>query len=211
MLAFIDESGDPGRRIEKGSSPYFTVAVVTFDENEAAEACDARIDLLRSELRLPSSFEFHFTHNSKRVREAFLQAVAPYEFFYHTFALNKDPNRLYGPGFDRKDSLYKFTARLVLENAAPYLRQATVVIDRSGERRFRDELATYLRQRIRGSDGARIIRKVKIQNSHGNNLLQLADYVAGVLNRVVTEKKDAEALHKFIALHEVTRRVWPQN
>jgi hypothetical protein len=53
MLAFIDESGDPGRKLDRGSSPFFTVAMVTFDENEVAAACDERINLLRYELSLP--------------------------------------------------------------------------------------------------------------------------------------------------------------
>ena len=32
MLVFIDESGDPGFKIEKGSSPVFVTAMVIFDE-----------------------------------------------------------------------------------------------------------------------------------------------------------------------------------
>ena len=91
MLAFVDESGDPGRKIGKGSSLFFSVACVTFDENDEALACDQRITLLRRELRLPDGYEFHFFSNSRRVREAFLKAVAPYSFFYHAFSLNKDP------------------------------------------------------------------------------------------------------------------------
>ena len=100
MLAFIDESGDPGRKIGQGSSAFFTLAMVTFEEAEEAAACDQRISLLRHELGLPKEFEFHFYSNSRRVRLAFLEAVAPYGFFYHAFSLNKDPAKLYGRGFN---------------------------------------------------------------------------------------------------------------
>lgn len=210
MLAFVDESGDQGRKITKGSSPFFTVAIVTFQDSEAALECDERINQLRADMGRPPGYEFHFTHNSHKVREALLKAVAPCDFFYHSFALNKDPDKLFGVGFEHKESLYKFTARMVFENAAPYLRQATVVIDRSGERRFRNELAVYLRRRITAEDGSGVIRKVKIQRSDGNNLLQLADYVAGVMNRVLMGKSDAEAYHHLMAMHETTRRAWPQ-
>ena len=34
MLVFIDESGDTGLKIEKGSSRYFVIALVSFEENE---------------------------------------------------------------------------------------------------------------------------------------------------------------------------------
>lgn len=50
MLVFIDESGDPGLKIEKGSSRYFTVSLVVFEDKEEALACDQRIGLLRREL-----------------------------------------------------------------------------------------------------------------------------------------------------------------
>ena len=116
---------------------------------------------------------------------------------------------MYGPGFEHKESLYKFTARLVFENAAPYLRSATVILDRTGDRWFRDELARYLRQRVRDPEERQIIGKVKTQASKGNNLLQLADYIVGVVNRLVLEKPDAEFYHRMIEAHEVTRRVWP--
>ena len=120
MLAFVDESGDPGRKITEGSSRFFAVAVVTFDDHEEAEACDQRISLLRHELSLPKDYEFHFHSNARSVRLGFLQAVAPYGFFYHGFSLNKDPQKLYGRGFDFKGSLYKYVCGLVFENAKPY-------------------------------------------------------------------------------------------
>ena len=145
MLAFVDESGDPGRKINNGSSQYFIVALVTFDDHDEANACDQRITLLRRELNFAANSEFHFSHNSRKIRQRFLEAVSPYHFFYHAFALNKDPQKLYGPGFDIKESLYKFTARLTFENTKPYLNNATVIVDECGDRKFRDELATYLR------------------------------------------------------------------
>ena len=50
MLVFIDESGDSGLKIEKGSSRYFTVSLVVFEDNDEALACDQRIKLVRKEL-----------------------------------------------------------------------------------------------------------------------------------------------------------------
>ena len=37
MLVFIDESGDPGFKVEKGSTPVFAVAMVIFANGHAAE------------------------------------------------------------------------------------------------------------------------------------------------------------------------------
>ena len=75
------------------------------------------------------------------------------------FALDKDPEKLYGRRFDFKESLYKYCAGLTFENAKPYLDNAIVVIDECGDRKFRDELAAYLRKRVRGQEGRPLSRK----------------------------------------------------
>ncbi len=53
MLVFIDESGDPGLNIEGGSSKYFIVALVAFDDHDEALAADDRISGLRKEQGFP--------------------------------------------------------------------------------------------------------------------------------------------------------------
>jgi len=61
MLVFVDESGDVGIKVASGSSRYFTVTLLVFEDHEEALAADDRIDLLKCELGLPDDFEFHFT------------------------------------------------------------------------------------------------------------------------------------------------------
>jgi Protein of unknown function (DUF3800) len=210
VLAFVDESGDGGRKLDRGSSRYLVVGVVTFSSHDEANDCDDRISLLRSELRLPSSFEFHFSDNTNQQREAFLRAITRFDFRYHIFALNKDPKVLTGRGFDFKESLYKFAARMTFENAKPYLENATVVIDGSGERAFRNELAAYLRKRINDRDGPPAIGKVKIQRSDGNNLLQLADYVASISSRALGSKANGIRWRdQYLKRHRLTERTSP--
>ncbi|MFM8982406.1 MAG: DUF3800 domain-containing protein, partial [Spartobacteria bacterium] len=86
----------------------------------------------------------------------------------------------------------QYTCSLVFENAKPHLSDATVVIDGSGSREFRMQLDTYLRRRINDKDASiRHIRKVKVQDSHRNNLLQLAEMVCGSVARSCSGKQDA--------------------
>jgi len=94
MLIFVDESGDTGLKIEKGSSRYFIIALVLFEENEEAEACDERIKLLRRELHLPEYFEFKFSKLRKEQRIKFFEAVLPYSFFYFGIVIDKTPEKL---------------------------------------------------------------------------------------------------------------------
>ena len=50
MLVFIDESGDSGMKIKEGSSRFFTIGLVVFEDYDDATACDQRIQLLKKEI-----------------------------------------------------------------------------------------------------------------------------------------------------------------
>jgi hypothetical protein len=207
MLIFIDESGDPGLKTNKGSSRYFTVCLVVFEDNEEALACDQRIQLLKKEVGWEASEEFHFSRNSNKIRGAFMSAVAPYNFFYYGIVINKDENKLWGDVFKNKESFYKYTCGLVFENAKEKLNNATIIIDESGNMDFKHKLASYLRMKTKS--GA--IKKVKMQRSESNNLLQLADYVSGIINRSVrNNKKHADDYRKKIAHKEMYVQIWPK-
>ena len=209
MLVFIDESGDPGLKLNSGSTDYFIVTLVAFEENEEALATDQRIQLLKRELYFPPEFEFHFNKVKGAYREAFLSAVAGFGWFYFSLVIIK--RKLTGAGFKFKESFYKYACGLVFENAKPYLDNATVVIDGSGSREFRRELGTYLRKRINDKKGdSRFIGKIKLQDSQSNNLLQLADMVCGAVARSYSQKEDAETYRRLIAHREIYVQFWPK-
>ncbi len=99
MLVFVDESGDPGLKLATGSSKFFVVSMVVFDDAEDAQAADDRITLLRREMGVNPRFEYRFNKCRHGFRCQFLAAVAPYDFFYWGIVINKDPAKLWGEGF----------------------------------------------------------------------------------------------------------------
>jgi hypothetical protein len=204
MLVFIDESGDTGLKIERGSSKYFVISLVLFEDNEEAVSCDQRIQLLKREPRLPENFEFKFRRLRKDQRIKFFEAVLPYSFFYFGIVINKE--KLYGEGFKVKESFYKYTCSLVFANAKPHLKDAIIVIDGTGSREFKRQLKTYLRKKI----GTSIIKKVKLQSSEKNNLIQLADMIVGAIYRSLSEKEDREIYRKIIGQKEIYVQFWPK-
>lgn len=208
MLVFIDESGDPGLKVKNGASRYFVIGLTAFEDKEEALACDQRIGLLRIELNKSKDFEFHFKKNSNKIREAFLRAVAPYNFFYYVIAINKAPDKLWGNGFKDKSSFYKYTCSLVFENAKDKLEDAIVVMDKSGDLEFRRQLSKYLKTKMNTRD--RKIRKIKQQRSESNNLIQLADYITGVVARNIQNKKDGDLYRKIISHREIYVQIWPK-
>ena len=104
MLVFVDESGDTGLKFDEGSSAYFAVTLVLFDDENKAEQMGQRINALRMELHLPPSYEFHFVRNNVHIRRDFLRAVRTYDFQY--FSLVVDKRKLSGAEFQSRDAFY---------------------------------------------------------------------------------------------------------
>ncbi len=209
MLVFVDESGDSGWKIQQGSSRFFSVALVVFEENEDAIACDQRIQLLKKEIGWKSSEEFHFKRNSDRVRRSFLRAVTPYHFFYYGIVIDKERGNYLEENFKSKKSFYEYVCGLLFEVAKEKLRDATVVMDESGSEEFHSRLAKYLRRKA--NRRGQVVKRVKVQRSESNNLIQLADYIVGIISRVAHQKKFSDEYRKMLAHREVMVEVWPKN
>ena len=208
MLIFIDESGDSGLKLGQGSSKFFAMSLVVFEDNDEAIACDQRIELLKKELGFNETFEFHFYENSDKVREIFFKAVVPYSFFYYGIVLNKE--KLFGEGFKNKESFYKYACGLLFENAKEKLENAIVVIDESGRSLFKYQLASYLKRKV-NTRGRKCIKKVKTQDSKSNNLLQLADMVTGAINRSLSSnRKKNGGFREMINAREIYVQIWPK-
>jgi len=78
------------------------------------------------------------------------------------------------------------------------------MIDGSGSREFKHQFQSYLKRKV-GS----LIKKVKIQSFHSNNLIQLADMIAGSIHRSYGQKGDSGIYRKIIKPREIKVQVWP--
>jgi hypothetical protein len=209
MLVLVDESGDPGFKFDRGSSLYFTIALAVFPDLQAAHDCDRRIVGLRKELGVPEDFEFHFTKTSDEFRQTFLRAISAYDFAY--VARTIDKRRLSGNAWKQRPYFYQQAARLVLAPAKPYLLNAKVLIDRSNDRRFDQELAKYFKRHAGMRAGQRLIREARSERSHKHNLLQVADMVCGAVARSYQPNEaDASVYRRLIQGKEVSAEIWPR-
>ena len=206
MQVFVDESGDAGLKLTQGSTPFFVIALVAFSDPEAVNLIDQRLTLLRKELHVSEHFEFKFSKCRSDLRKAFLQSVAPCDFFYYGIVIDK--SGLTGAGFKVKESFYKYVIQLLFLNAREHLDEAVVHIDASGEREFRRQLDAYIKRRINTEKSH--VRHVRFLNSANSNLIQLADMVAGAIHRSQTSKPDAQEYISLIRHREAYVQVWPR-
>ncbi|HEU5080472.1 MAG TPA: DUF3800 domain-containing protein [Opitutaceae bacterium] len=208
-LVFIDESGDVGLKIESGSSPYFVVTLVVFQNEASARSADNTIANLRTRMGVSENFEFHFSKISNKHRLSFFKEVNGIEFSYYSIVINK--RGLTGPGFSVKESFYKYACKLVLTNAAAALRESTVVLDGCGSREFKRELCGYLRRAVNNPAAEFVaIKKLKLQESHRNNLIQLADMVCGAVGRSFSDRPDKDEYRKWLRPREKRVQFWPK-
>lgn len=205
MLLFLDEAWDTWFKFNNASSKYFTIGLTIFEDNEEASNCDKKISLLREELSLKKNYEFHYKKDPNRVKTAFMQAVSVYDFFYYGIVVDKE--NLYSENLRHKESFYKYICSLVFQNAKEHLHNAIVVIDRQWWKKFEQQLQTYLKRKM--NDSYTRIKKVKMQDSHRNNLIQLADYIASWIHREVS-RPTKETVMKYINHRKISIQIRPK-
>lgn len=211
MLAFVDESGDPGMKLGKGSSDYLIITMVVFDSPTDSDAAIAHIAGIRQKARWRADHEFHFNKMSAKYRSAFLEAVKVLNFRFYSIVIDKA--KLESENFRKHpDSLYKTACNYLFSNGKKHLRDAHVVVDGSGGKLFKKQFCAYLRKRANEHvpGETRLIRKVQMEDSAKNSLIQLADMVCGAVARSFSGKKDAQDYRRIVKTKEAHVQVWPR-
>lgn len=205
MIVFIDESGDAGFKTKKGSSAHFVIAMVVFDDELDAEETALAIRKLKRDLNKSEKFEFKFNKCNRDFRTTFLKTIKPYKFRIRAIVFNK--SALYSPVLrGNKEVFYNFALRQVLEHNHDTVLDAKIRLDGLGERAFRRQLTTYLRQYL-NSKTKKVMKNLRFKDSKKDVLIQMADMVAGSIRRHYDHNaQDWDAYRKIIKSKE--QDVW---
>ncbi len=107
---------------------------------------------------------------------------------------------------DRDDDTKKSTIRVLFVVFGICERVGTIALHEL----LGSGIVWYLRGRM-NTKGHRLLKKIKMQDSHKNNLLQLADYICGVVNRAVEEKRKFSNVYRaLIKKREILVEIWPK-
>lgn len=193
MLIFIDESGDAGFKIQKGSSPYFVIVLVVFDDELDAEETALRIKQYRKSLGKTEKYEFKFNKSNLEYRKGFFKLVEYCNFSVRAIVFDK--SKLYSTFLrGETDGFYGFGLRQVLEHNNQTIKNAKIRLDGSGERRFREQLTVYLRQSLNSQTNV-IMKNLRFRDSKKDVLIQLADMVAGAIRRSFEKDKSDSSVY----------------
>lgn len=202
MLAFIDESGDPGFKIEKGSSPIFVTSMVLFDQNTEAERATKVISKLRVELGVKPEFKFNKCRSD--YRDMFFQSLEGISFKCRFLIVDKSV--VYSPHLrTTKDSFYGFFIRQMIEHDGGALENAKIVIDGSGDRTFKRSFCSYLKRQLRPGSASSIVLKDSVKDP----LIQLADMAAGAVARSLRQdRSDANRWKSALSQQRKIDNIW---
>lgn len=190
MLIFIDDSGDPGFKLGKGSTDVFVVAMVIFQDNLIAEEVALRVKKLKREIKCSDYFEFKFNKASRKLRVQFLFAIQQYKFDVRAIVVEK--KKIYSQHLrTSREAFYNFIVRnLISHYHDSGFKDATVKIDGRASKLLRKDFDAYMRKMV-NSPGQHKIKKIKHVDSRTDMLIQLADMVAGAIRRSYGDKSDA--------------------
>lgn len=191
---FIDESGDSGFKLGKGSTQIFCIAAVIFHSREDIQTTDNVMQALRNELGLKKTHEFHFHSEPMKFRRAFCEAICGCPFVVRAIVVDK--TRIFENTRLRKSSnyFYNFVTKMLLKHNFGTITNAKVYIDG----RMNRELRTYLRHELNSE--SKIIHETRFVDSKQSSMIQLADMIAGSIARSFKPgKRDGHELRRLLA------------
>jgi len=178
MYAYVDESGDPGFAFQRGSSHYLVLVLLLVDDPIPLHQA---VHDLRLALGLPERQEFKFAETSNQWRRSFFTAIRPYPFRAYSLVLDKRRWPAAYPSHRRQ--LYPELVQSLLAFVGQELRDALLVMDEAVQsREHQARFATALRHALRSAEIPPVARVVQ-HRSHSDNLIQVADMVAGAVAR----------------------------
>jgi Protein of unknown function (DUF3800) len=180
---FIDESGDAGFEVAKGSSPVFAVGMIVFHDVDEASRTQTLIGNAAKELQAGREFKFNkFSHQR---RDDFFRLVGACDYRVRAIVVQKERIRSEKLRAEPQ-SFYSFFLKSMLRFDNDILRNAKIIIDGSGNALFRSKLKTY----IAGNTSPGAIKSIVMRESHKEPLLQLADMAIGAIARSYRPARD---------------------
>lgn len=164
---FIDESGDAGYKFNKGSSKILVFSAVIFDSKEESEKLNKVVRDFKLKIKLTKDRELKHNKLNKKQKIQFSEIIKTHKLNKKFLVYKKDKQNMV------KD-LYKITLERFLKKYENDFFEASIFIDGKQDKNF---LKTF---KIDISKNTKISTKdIKFLNSETNDLIQLADFIAG--------------------------------
>lgn len=176
---FIDESGDPGFKTLEGSSKFFVLTGVVVKNIQDLDKLTQSIKTLRTSLSLPINYEFKFSKSNTKVRQTFLGQILKLNGYELVVCTVRKDGRTTNINYGEAVST-------MLETLAPC--QIKLIIDGKFPKTEKVRIKSFLRKNLKGKTHS--LDTLSFRDSKSDEMIQFADVVAGVYNRILQGDKD---------------------
>lgn len=175
QFIFIDDSGDPGFKTNKGASRMFVIACIVFDDDVDAEFAGVSLKMLKKRLGWKQEREFKFHRATEEQKEVFFKNIKNYNFKVRAVVVDK--TKITEPKLKKSDSFYNYIITSVLQRFKK-MRGAQIKLDGSGSKDFRRRSTSNLRKTLNQNKQYKVA-DFALEDSRDSALIQLADMIAG--------------------------------
>jgi hypothetical protein len=179
MLAVIDDAGDPGFKFERGSSQFFVIACIVFDNLAEAEMVANALRCFKAERNWSIAYELKFNTLRKDMIKELLSAVLSYNFRIRSIVVDK-PTVKNHEMRSKPGAFYNYVVKEVLARDDT-LYNAKVRLDGKAGRKYKRQAVAYFRKAVNKQDYK--IADFDFADSKKTDLIQLADLVVGSIYR----------------------------
>ena len=177
QLIFIDDSGDPGFKFDRGSSRYFVIACIIFNSRQDSEFASQTLSTLKQEMDWNQAREFKFHRANDYQKHLFFNSIKNLSFKVRAVAIDK--TKIKDRIIFNQNSFYLQTIIRVLDNYHD-MNKAQIYLDGRGNRNFQKQSSIKIRKIL--NEHEQRMFAFHLVNSKGNILIQMADMVAGAID-----------------------------
>jgi len=190
MLAFIDDSGDAGFKFGLGSSEFLVIACCIFESAEMAEVAARKIRDFRGALGWRQGEEFKFSKTRHELRLEFISLAETLNFSLRALVIDKRVFNRSGLS-SNQSSFYLFAIEELLVRAEPFLESAKIRVDGTSVKSEVRKFEKHLKSKLNASK--QTIESVRFVDSRSDQLIQLADVMAGLVRRSFEAKSKRDS------------------
>lgn len=193
QLIFIDDSGDPGFKFNRGSSRYFVIVCIIFNSKISAEYTSANIKMLKEQMGWKQEREFKFHRANDEQKKLFFDTIKKHDFLVRAIIVDK--SKINEPNLKKSESFYGFVIKKTLDSYKK-MKLARITLDGSGNKNFRKKSTSEIRKAINKNN--RRMTEFRLVDSKNEVLIQLADMVAGAINAKYDKTKRSK--HDYVKI-----------
>jgi hypothetical protein len=199
---YIDESGDSGVKKNNGSSSHFVIAGVLFEDIIDALEAELSIKRLRRRLHWADNREFKFNKLKKSIVSDLLREVSAAKFEVYAISIDKES---LDTNIGSEIGYWSLVGKLISQ--VPIDSETRIFLDSIGGKKAQRKLETDLRRELRKS--GKQFKDLTFCDSKEYDLIQLADLIAGSINRSYQIGKTDSQEYISIIRHRIKKEANP--